>query len=115
MIRQILFPAMRGVLRLSGRSQRIEQSLAAVQIQLTRMETIMADTNNKLLAELDALKAKVDAYTTERGAAITAAATAARAAQKQEDAAAAAADLDAALAKIEGIGGELVTFSASGN
>lgn len=83
MIRHLLFPATRGVLRLCGRSQRIERELAAVRTQLTRMETKMSD----LLDKINSLKAAVDAERKSHAADIAAAVEKAKAAWESDDAA----------------------------
>jgi hypothetical protein len=108
-----LIPArLRGI---GGRSRRVEQKLDALLDLNRRMETTMADNDSALLAKLNDLEAKVNAYTTDQGNKIAAAVAAARAAQKQEDQASAAAEMEAALAKIDDIGKGLVTFTPSGN
>jgi DNA uptake protein ComE-like DNA-binding protein len=101
--------------KIAGRCRRGNDTLRAIQAQLTRMEHTMPENTSTLLAKLADLEAKADAYTTQQGKRLADAVAAARKAQQAEDQESAKAEMAAALAKINEIGKGLVTFSPSGN
>jgi hypothetical protein len=108
--------------KIAGRCRRGNDTLRAIQAQLTRMEIMMSDTTNEVLARLEALETQVNARTTQLGEQLAAARKAVsdaeargRAAQSMEDKQAAEAEKQANLAKIDQIAAGLVEFTASGN